>query len=47
LGIGDKKSPIIMQYSDHIYTAVRLGGMGVAIGNLVAEEAAELLFKSL
>jgi gamma-glutamylputrescine oxidase len=47
LGIGKQKSPIITQYSDHIFTAVRLGGMGVAIGNLVAEEAAEFLYNSL
>jgi gamma-glutamylputrescine oxidase len=47
LGIGDKKSPIITRYSDHIYTAVRLGGMGVAIGILVGREGAELLQESL
>jgi glycine/D-amino acid oxidase-like deaminating enzyme len=47
LGIGDKKSPIIMQYSDHIFTAVRLGGMGVAIGILVGQEGAEMLLEHL
>jgi glycine/D-amino acid oxidase-like deaminating enzyme len=47
LGIGEKKNPIITQYSDHIFTAVRLGGMGVAIGILVGKEAADLLLKSL
>jgi hypothetical protein len=47
LGIGDEKKPIISQYSDHIFTAVRLGGMGVAIGILVGKEGADLLLKSL
>jgi gamma-glutamylputrescine oxidase len=47
LGVGDQKKPIIQQYSDHIYTALRLGGMGVAIGILVGREGAELLFKGL
>ena len=47
LGIGDKKSPIITRYSDHIYTAVRLGGMGVAIGILVGREGAELLYENM
>ena len=47
LGIGNEKKPIISQYSDHIYTAVRLGGMGVAIGILVGREAADLCLKSL
>lgn len=45
LGIGERKSPIITQYSEHIFTGVRLGGMGVAIGTLVGEEAADLVLK--
>jgi len=47
LGIGDEKKPIITQYSDHIFTAVRLGGMGVAIGILAGRDGADLLFNSL
>jgi glycine/D-amino acid oxidase-like deaminating enzyme len=47
LGIGEEKKPIITQYSDNIFTAVRLGGMGVAIGILVGKEGADLLLKSL
>ncbi len=42
LGLGHQKSPIIRQVSPHIVAAVRLGGMGVAIGALVGEEGAEL-----
>jgi gamma-glutamylputrescine oxidase len=47
LGIGEEKNPIITQYSDNIFTAVRLGGMGVAIGILLGREGADLLLKSL
>jgi glycine/D-amino acid oxidase-like deaminating enzyme len=47
LGIGNEKKPIVTQYSDHIYTAVRLGGMGVAIGILVGKEGADLMLKSI
>ncbi|MCB0556946.1 MAG: FAD-binding oxidoreductase, partial [Phaeodactylibacter sp.] len=43
LGVGGRKSPIIAPISDHVVVAVRLGGMGVAIGALVGEEGAELL----
>jgi len=30
-----------------MYCAVRMGGMGVAIGSLVGEEAAELILQDL
>jgi hypothetical protein len=43
LGLGDKKSPIIQKLGPHLAVAVRMGGMGVAIGTLVGEEAARLL----
>ncbi len=42
LGIGGKKSPVLEQYSDRITVAVRLGGMGVAIGTELGRRAAEL-----
>ena len=42
LGLGTDKKPIIKKISDNIIVAVRMGGMGVAIGILVAEEAAKL-----
>lgn len=45
LGLGEVKKPIIKQLAQNIYVAVRLGGMGVAIGSLVGEEAADLLLK--
>lgn len=46
MGIGEIKSPIIRMVKDNIYCAVRMGGMGVAIGCLVGEDAADLILKS-
>jgi hypothetical protein len=42
LGIGDSKKPIIQNISENITVAVRLGGMGVAIGSLIGEEGAKV-----
>jgi len=42
LGVGQQKTPIIQQHSPNVGIAVRLGGMGVAIGSLVGEEGAKL-----
>ena len=43
MGMGPSKSPIIERCSERVVAAVRLGGMGVAIGIRVAREAAELV----
>ena len=43
MGMGSSKSPIIERTSDRVVVAVRLGGMGVAIGIRVARRAAALL----
>jgi gamma-glutamylputrescine oxidase len=43
LGIGNLKKPIIEFVSPNVVVAVRMGGMGVAIGSLVGEEAASLV----
>ncbi|MCB9049325.1 MAG: FAD-binding oxidoreductase [Lewinellaceae bacterium] len=43
LGLGEQKAPIVRQVSPHVVAAVRLGGMGVAIGTLVGEEGVEML----
>lgn len=43
MGVGREKKPIVKKVSNSIVYAVRMGGMGVAIGSLVGEEAAELL----
>lgn len=42
LGVGDTKYPIIERLSDRIYVGVRMGGMGVAIGNLIGKKLSEL-----
>ena len=43
MGVGNTKNNIVKQYSENIVCAVRMGGMGVAIGSLIGKEAAELL----
>ncbi|MCI5082382.1 MAG: FAD-binding oxidoreductase [Saprospiraceae bacterium] len=45
LGIGKSKDPILKHLSERVVLAARLGGMGVAIGTLVGEEAAQLLLE--
>lgn len=47
MGVGPQKKSIIRATSDNIFCAVRMGGMGVAIGSLVGEEVAEMVFESL
>lgn len=47
MGVGKTKSPIIKKLSDHTFCAVRMGGMGVAIGSLVGEDAADLIIQNL
>ena len=46
LGVGDQKVPIVCRQSPRITLAVRLGGMGVAIGALVGIEAAEQMLEA-
>jgi gamma-glutamylputrescine oxidase len=43
LGVGDQKRPIIQLYSENIGVAVRLGGMGVAIGTEIGSRAAQMM----
>jgi glycine/D-amino acid oxidase-like deaminating enzyme len=43
MGTGPSRSPIVEMISDRVGLAVRLGGMGIAIGSLVGEEAALML----
>ncbi|MBL7981428.1 MAG: FAD-binding oxidoreductase [Flavobacteriales bacterium] len=43
MGMGSSKSPIVERTSERVVAAVRLGGMGVAIGIRVARRAAGLL----
>jgi gamma-glutamylputrescine oxidase len=47
MGLGNNKSPIIQKVNGNIFCAVRLGGMGVAIGTNTGREAADLVYNSL
>jgi gamma-glutamylputrescine oxidase len=40
MGVGSEKKPIIAPVSNNVLAAVRMGGMGIAIGSLVGEIAA-------
>jgi hypothetical protein len=46
MGLGESKQPIIEQVKSNVYCAVRMGGMGVAIGTLVGKKAADLITKN-
>lgn len=45
MGVGSEKKPIIKHVSKNVVCAVRMGGMGVAIGSLVGEMAVNELVK--
>lgn len=45
MGIGIGKKPLVKLWSKNIAVAVKMGGMGIAIGSLIGEEGAELLLK--
>jgi gamma-glutamylputrescine oxidase len=42
MGVGKIKKPIIKKVSNHVYCAVRMGGMGVALGSNTGVEMADL-----
>jgi hypothetical protein len=46
MGVGPEKNSIVKATSKNVFCAVRMGGMGVAIGSLVGEEVAELAINS-
>jgi glycine/D-amino acid oxidase-like deaminating enzyme len=45
MGVGNSKSPVIREVSQGMFCAVRLGGMGVAIGCTVGEKVANLVLQ--
>lgn len=47
LGVGPNKVPIVKRINERVGVAVRLGGMGVAIGTLVGQEGAQLFLDNL
>lgn len=43
MGVGPSKAPIVKKVSDRIAVAVRLGGMGIALGSQVGQQVATLM----
>lgn len=43
LGVGETKTPIVKMLNEHMGVAVKMGGMGIAIGSLIGEQAAVML----
>lgn len=43
MGVGSNRVPIVKSLGNSMYCAVRMGGMGVALGSLVGEEVADLV----
>jgi glycine/D-amino acid oxidase-like deaminating enzyme len=43
MGFGQEKPPIIREVMPNVYCAVRMSGMGVAIGSKVAQRVAEMV----
>jgi glycine/D-amino acid oxidase-like deaminating enzyme len=43
MGMGPEKSPIVRQINDHIFCAVRMSGMGVALAPVIGEKIANLM----
>jgi glycine/D-amino acid oxidase-like deaminating enzyme len=46
MGLGNHKTPIVKKIGKNIFCAVRMGGMGIAIGSQVGEDAANLILES-
>ncbi|NEU09134.1 FAD-binding oxidoreductase [Flavihumibacter sp. R14] len=47
MGFGDQLKPIIEQIEPAVFCAVRCNGMGVAMGSLTGQQAAELILQSV
>lgn len=45
LGVGDSRTPLMQEYAPGLFCAVRLGGMGVALGSLLGKEAATMVME--
>ena len=43
MGVGEQKTTIVKPLGGNIYCSVRMGGMGVAIGSLIGQEAATMI----
>lgn len=47
MGLGNSKSSIVKSLTKRTYCAVRMGGMGIAIGSLIGAEAAEMIIQEM
>jgi glycine/D-amino acid oxidase-like deaminating enzyme len=47
MGVGKTKTPIVRKIQNRVHCAVRMGGMGVALGSLTGEEVAALVLREL
>jgi len=47
MAFGNHKGPIVKAFSDRVFGAFRMGGMGVALGSRTAEKAVQLMAKGL
>ena len=45
MGMGKEKTPTIRKLQDNVYCAVAMGGIGVAVSPIVAEQVCDLIFK--
>lgn len=45
LGVGSDKMPIVKKINDNVMVAIRMGGMGVAIGSYIGRVAASILLE--
>lgn len=43
MGLGTAKDPILREYAPHVFCAVRMGGMGVALGSQTGADAAAMV----
>ena len=43
MGMGGEKMPIVRAVNDHVFCAVRMNGMGVALAPVIGEQVASLL----
>lgn len=47
MGIGASKKPIIQETEPHVFCAIRMGGMGVALGSQTGADAADMVLRNL
>jgi glycine/D-amino acid oxidase-like deaminating enzyme len=43
MAFGKDKTPIVERVDDHLYVAVKMGGMGIALAGFIGEEIAEMM----